>query len=319
MIRKCFISGLLFFAQHIIYCQVIQPDLQDTTQWKVVNRQVRSIDENGKKGIMFNEVADDGFMILNGADFANGTIECDIKGSSKMQQSFVGIAFHGQDITHYDVIYFRPFNFNSDDAVRRSHSVQYISSPDYGWEKLRNEFPGKYENKITAPPGADDWFHAKIVVDGKTISVFVNGETQPSLQVEKLNSNNNGGIALWVGDNSAGSFANLKIEKSNAPSPSAQNIPYGNNPAAGHYFNVGDVKIYYEIYGSGKPIVLLHGGVYGYIDEFTPFIQKLSEKYQVICIATRGHGKSEIGDAFTNFPCCCYCYRCRVHDVALPQ
>ena len=43
------------------------------------------------------------------------------------------------------------------------------------------------------------------------ISVFVNGETQPSLQVEKLNSNNNGGIALWVGDNSAGSFANLKI------------------------------------------------------------------------------------------------------------
>ena len=40
----------------------------------------------------------------------------------------------------------------------------------------------------------------------------MNGETQPSLQVEKLNSNSNGGIALWVGDNSAGSFANLKID-----------------------------------------------------------------------------------------------------------
>jgi pimeloyl-ACP methyl ester carboxylesterase len=75
----------------------------------------------------------------------------------------------------------------------------------------------------------------------------------------------------------------------------AQDIPYGNNPAAGNYFNVGDAKIYYEIYGKGKPIVLLHGGVYGYIDEFTPFINRLSEKYQVICIATRGHGKSEIG------------------------
>jgi hypothetical protein len=211
MIRKCFISGLLLLAQQIIYCQVIQPDLQDTTQWKVVNRKVQSIDENGKKGIMFNEVPDEGFMILKDADFSNGIIECDIKGSSKMQRSFVGIAFHGQDVTHYDVVYFRPFNFNSDDAVRRSHSIQYISSPDYGWEKLRNEFPGKYENKITAPPGADDWFHAKIVVDGNMISVFVNGETQPSLQVEKLNSNNNGGIALWVGDNSAGSFANLKI------------------------------------------------------------------------------------------------------------
>ncbi|HLG39400.1 MAG TPA: alpha/beta hydrolase [Chitinophagaceae bacterium] len=75
----------------------------------------------------------------------------------------------------------------------------------------------------------------------------------------------------------------------------SQKIPYGNNPAAGKYFNVGDAKIYYEIYGKGKPVVLLHGGVYGYIDEFEPFINRLSEKYQVICIATRGHGKSEIG------------------------
>jgi len=76
--------------------------------------------------------------------------------------------------------------------------------------------------------------------------------------------------------------------------------PYGNNPAAGNYLNVGDAKLYYEIYGQGKPVVMLHGGVYGYIDEFAPFIEKLSQSYQVICIAMRGHGKSEIGkDPFT--------------------
>src|SRR5687768_10550964 len=75
----------------------------------------------------------------------------------------------------------------------------------------------------------------------------------------------------------------------------SQDIPYGNNPASGHYFNVGDAKIYYEVYGKGKPIVMLHGGVYGYIDEFAPFISKLAENFQVICIATRGHGKSEVG------------------------
>ncbi|MFT3705380.1 MAG: alpha/beta hydrolase [Agriterribacter sp.] len=74
-----------------------------------------------------------------------------------------------------------------------------------------------------------------------------------------------------------------------------QPIPYGNNPAAGHYVTVGDAKLYYEIYGEGQPLVLLHGGVYGYIDEFEPFIQKLSSHYKVICIATRGHGKSEMG------------------------
>lgn len=71
--------------------------------------------------------------------------------------------------------------------------------------------------------------------------------------------------------------------------------PYGNNPAAGKYFNVGDAKLYYEIYGQGAAIVLLHGGVYGGIDEFEPFIERLEEKFQVICIATRGHGKSEMG------------------------
>jgi len=75
----------------------------------------------------------------------------------------------------------------------------------------------------------------------------------------------------------------------------SQDIPYGNNPTAGHYFTVDGTKLYYEIYGKGQPLVMLHGGVYGYIDEFASFIPKLAEKFQVICIATRGHGKSEIG------------------------
>ena len=81
---------------------------------------------------------------------------------------------------------------------------------------------------------------------------------------------------------------------------SSQDTPYGSNPGAGHYINIDGTKIYYEIYGKGKPLVMLHGGVYGYIDEFAPFIPKLAENFQVICIATRGHGKSEIGkDAFS--------------------
>ncbi len=75
-------------------------------------------------------------------------------------------------------------------------------------------------------------------------------------------------------------------------------IPYGNNPAAGHYFKLKDgTRLYYEVYGEGKPFLLLHGGVFGYIDEFEPFIAKLKDKYQVICSATRGHGKSDIGNA----------------------
>jgi pimeloyl-ACP methyl ester carboxylesterase len=76
----------------------------------------------------------------------------------------------------------------------------------------------------------------------------------------------------------------------------AEMIPYGANPAAGHYLRVDDAKIYYETYGSGgTPLVLLHGGLYGYIEEFGGLIGELSKHRRIIAIATRGHGKSELG------------------------
>jgi pimeloyl-ACP methyl ester carboxylesterase len=72
-------------------------------------------------------------------------------------------------------------------------------------------------------------------------------------------------------------------------------IPYGNNPSAGHYANAGDTKIYYEIYGKGKPLVMLHGGIAGSTYEMRELIDHFSKYYQVIAISTRGHGKSGIG------------------------
>ena len=72
-------------------------------------------------------------------------------------------------------------------------------------------------------------------------------------------------------------------------------IPYGNNPKVGRYVQANDAKIYYEVYGKGQPIVLLHGGLFGSTVEFSDFIDRLKKNYQVIAISTRGHGKSEIG------------------------
>jgi pimeloyl-ACP methyl ester carboxylesterase len=79
-----------------------------------------------------------------------------------------------------------------------------------------------------------------------------------------------------------------------APSPQGA-IPYGNNPKAGQYVKAGDARIYYEIYGKGKPFVILHGGGVGSTYEMAQFIDSLTKSYQVIAISTRGHGKSEIG------------------------
>ncbi|AHJ95428.1 alpha/beta fold hydrolase [Hymenobacter swuensis] len=81
-----------------------------------------------------------------------------------------------------------------------------------------------------------------------------------------------------------------------APSPKGA-VQYGNNPRAGHYAQAGDARIYYEVYGRGRPLVLLHGGLLGSTYEMRQFIDSLSRTYQVIAVSTRGHGKSELGTA----------------------
>lgn len=78
------------------------------------------------------------------------------------------------------------------------------------------------------------------------------------------------------------------------PSPAGA-VPYGNNPSAGHYVTAEDARIYYETYGSGEVLVLMHGGVYGSTYEMYQLIDSLSKYYRVIAVSTRGHGKSEIG------------------------
>jgi hypothetical protein len=115
------------------------------------------------------------------------------------------------DDTTYDAVYFRAFNFKNPDLPRRARAVQYISQPEFTWEKLRAQFPGKYENAVNPVPDPDGWFHARIVVAGRQVSVFVNDAAEPTLVVTELSERRGGLIGLWVGNGSAGDFANLKI------------------------------------------------------------------------------------------------------------
>jgi len=209
-ITGCFSFALLCLSLNLM-AQTISPDLDKTDNWNLINRFAKAINENGRSGIFLNESPGDGAMVLKDIEFSSGIIEVDIKGKDAMGQSFVGIAFHVQKDSSYDAIYFRPFNFFNADTARRHRAVQYISIPHYPWEKLRETWPGKYESKVTSVPNANDWFHVKIIVTGNTVKAFVNNEANPCLEVEKLSSTTMGAIALWVGNNSSGAFANLKI------------------------------------------------------------------------------------------------------------
>ena len=270
--------------------QQLKIDVGNRSGWQIYGRDLQY---TSKDTVEFAAGDSVGMWVLKNEMLSLSAVEFDIKGENSMNNNFVGLVFNMQeDPRVYETIYFRPFNFYNPDTVRRPRSVQYMSLPDNPWPKLREEHPGKYENRIINAPDPDRWFHVKITISHPEIKVYVNNNPQPSLIVNSLSEYTSGRIGFWIQGKSRGSFANLVI----TPATAAKKVSYGNNPAAGKYMNAGDARLYYETYGSGKPVLLLHGGVYGYIDEFAAFIDQLSQTNKVICLATRGHGRSEIGN-----------------------
>jgi hypothetical protein len=158
-----------------------------------------------------DEAEGPGIAWINGQEFNYGRIEFDIKGKDVLQQSFVGIAFHGLNDTTYEAVYFRPFNFRSPDSVRRSHAVQYIAVPKFDWPILRESYPNKYEQPVLPPPDPNDWFHVRIIVEIKKISVYVNDIDKPVLIIEPFMPIKGHMIGYWVGNHSAGDWKDLKI------------------------------------------------------------------------------------------------------------
>lgn len=159
------------------------------------------------------------FVKINNLDFKNGNIEIDISGkpaenSEEGARGFVGIAFRiNNDNSKFECIYLRPTNGRADDQIRRNHSVQYISYPDFPWFKLREDFPEKYESYVDLEPGV--WTKIKIEINGDRAKLYVHGNTQPTLIVNdlKLGSDNNGTIGLWIGPETEAHFTNLRITK----------------------------------------------------------------------------------------------------------
>ncbi|MFC1538620.1 hypothetical protein ACFL6H_04280 [Candidatus Latescibacterota bacterium] len=204
----------LFTQFCIAQKNVIIPDLGKIVEgldWKIVNREAEIIRENDQRCIYFEAAPGDGIAWLKNFEFTNGIIEVDTKGKDVRGISYVGIAFRGVNENIYDAVYFSPFNFKSDDPVRTSNSVQYISHPDYPWQRLRTEYSGKYENQVNPVPDPNYFFHAKIIIEKPKISVYVDDGKEPCLVVEELSDRNSGWIGLWVGNKSDGTFANLRI------------------------------------------------------------------------------------------------------------
>jgi len=162
----------------------------------------------------------DGAMlaILTERDFKDGTIEIDVAGdrradSAPDDRGFIGVAFRIQpEASKFEYIYLRPLNGRTDDQLRRNHSVQYSSHPDFPWNRLRAENPGQYESYVDLEPGV--WTKMKIVVSGTKASLYVNDASQPCLIVNDLKlGETHGQIALWAHTSTDGYFSNLIVRE----------------------------------------------------------------------------------------------------------
>jgi hypothetical protein len=155
------------------------------------------------------------YAVVKDAVFRDGVIEVDLAGqpaanAAEGARGFIGIAFRLQADGRYEYIYLRPTNGRADDQVRRNHSTQYSSHPDFDFARSRKEAPEKYESYVDLQPGV--WTRYRIEIDGAKARLYVNGAEQPCLLVNDMKLEPRpGGVALWVGAGTEGYFSNLKI------------------------------------------------------------------------------------------------------------
>ena len=214
------LTCLLFTVN--LYSQTIRLDtkgLEAVNVYMSIEKLMGSEVVKAIKDSSVKEADEPTFAKIKGINFKNGTIEVKVlsrllKNAPDFARGFIGVAFRINDSnTKYECIYLRPVNAMVDDQVRRNHSIQYYSYPDYKFDRLRKESPERYESY--ADIGMNKWITIRIEVKDAQAKLFINNNKQPSLIVNDLKhgANASGAIALWVETGTEGYFKDLKVIK----------------------------------------------------------------------------------------------------------
>ena len=224
MIKKVLLSIIVafFLGSPVLFAQTIGFDKSKLE----ANLVYMSIEKMNDKQVVkvvkdstVNGSDEPSFVKIKGIDFKDGTIEVKVlsrllKTAPASARGFIGVAFHiDEQNSKFESIYVRPTNGRADDQLRRNHSIQYFSFPDYKFDRLRKEAEGVYESY--ADMGLNEWIAMRIEVKGKQAKLFLNNNKQPSLIVNdlKLGDTISGAIGLWVDIGTEGYFKDLKITK----------------------------------------------------------------------------------------------------------
>jgi hypothetical protein len=153
--------------------------------------------------------------IVPDSHFAEGSLRVDVAGapfdSTSDARGFIGLAFHvASSGSRFECLYLRPTNGRADDQLRRNHATQYVSYPDFPWEKLRQSSPGVYESYADIQAGV--WTTLRVVVKGKTATLYIDEADQPALIVSDLKlGETSGQVALWSHATTDGYFSRLEV------------------------------------------------------------------------------------------------------------
>jgi pimeloyl-ACP methyl ester carboxylesterase len=150
--------------------------------------------------------------------------------------------------------------------------------------------------RVSGPSGPEAPFQQENVVRNGTITLV-----KPVMTPEALSVRPRDYLHVAPGSPGYDLGAGLFTRPSLPAGKGAGTPEYGSNPEKGAYAQINGVRIYYERYGRGAPVLLLHGGS-SHIARQGPLIDLLSPHYEVIAVDTRGHGRSTLDDQSMTYP-----------------
>ena len=195
--------------------------LTSTEGLELINVKAEVVEHKGQKSLRVTRSNDEAnverLVIIPGIEFENGSIEIELAGepaadANTEARGFVGVAFRVRKMEplSYECFYVRPTNGRAEDQLRRNHSTQYVSHPEFPWHRLRQENPGVYESYVDLVLG--EWTKIKIVVSGQEARLYVHGAEQPCLIVKDLkHGDSKGSVALWSTASTVAHFRNLVV------------------------------------------------------------------------------------------------------------
>jgi hypothetical protein len=151
-----------------------------------------------------------GLLSVKGAKFRDGVVDVDV--ASKPGGLFIGLAFRIESEANMEFIYLRPTASDTIEAMQYTPRL----NGDIIWQLLNTS----HEKAISHIPESQ-WFHMKIVVKGRTCTVFLNESKAPTLTVTNLRrGDSEGGVGLWA-LGGGGYFSNLSYK----PQPERKPLP----------------------------------------------------------------------------------------------